>query len=176
MQFLDLVKKRRSVRRFRPEPVPSEMIEACVEAARYAPTACNRQGWRFIVSIGERKERLVREALGGAVVPNRWASSAPVIVAVAMNLDLVVHRIGGRIKGTGYHVIDAGIAGEHFVLQATELGLGTCWIGWFDKRAAKRILRLSPRWDLPALIAVGFPDEEPAERKRRRTADILSEI
>jgi nitroreductase len=149
------------------------MIQACVEAARYAPTACNRQSWKFVVAEGTKKDRLVAEALGGIVVPNRWAETAPVIVAVAMDLDLIVHRVGGSIKGTPYHVLDAGIAGEHFVLQAAELGLGTCWIGWFDKRAVKRILALPASWDIPAMISVGFPEGEPDEKERREMGDIL---
>lgn len=171
--FLDLVRKRRSVRRYKSDPVPHHMIRACVEAARYAPTACNRQSWKFVVAEGRRKDRLVAEALGGIVVPNRWAQTAPVIVAVAMDLDLIVHRIGGSIKRTPYHVLDAGIAGEHFILQATELGLGTCWIGWFDKGAARRILDLPASWDIPAMISVGFPEGTPEGKERRATGDIL---
>ena len=71
-------------------------------------------------------------------------------------------------------MIDAGIAGEHFVLQATELGLGTCWIGWFDKRAVKRLLDLPNGWDVPSMIALGFPDQEPgpAGKKRKQIEEI----
>ncbi len=170
--FIDLVRRRRSIRRYKSDPVPSEMIETCIDAARYAPTACNRQSWKFIIAEGTVKDRLVDEALGGIVVPNRWARTAPVIAVIAMDLDAVVHRIAGGIKKIHYHMIDAGIAGEHFVLQATELGLGTCWIGWFDKRAVKRILELPAGWDVPAMIAVGFPDEEPGGKKRREIGEI----
>ena len=141
--FLDLVRRRRSI------------------------------SWRFIIVEGERKDRLVEEALGGIVVPNRWAKTAPVIAVIAMDLDAVIHGIAGAVKKIRYHMIDAGIAGEHFVLQATELGLGTCWIGWFDKRAVKRILGLRAGWDVPALIAVGFPDQEPGEKSRRAVSEIV---
>ena len=172
VKFINLVKKRRSIRRYRPDPVPREMIEACIEAARFAPTACNTQSWRFIVVEGELKERLVKESLGGVIVPNRWASIPPVIVVIAMNLDLVTHRLGGRIKGIGYHLIDAGIAGEHFVLQAAELGLGTCWIGWFNKRAVKKVLDLNPRWDVAAMITLGYPIGDLPDKKRRSAEEI----
>lgn len=166
-KFIDLVRRRRSVRRYRPDPVPPEMIDACIEAARYAPTACNRQSWKFIIAEGAVKDRIVDEALGGLIVPNRWAESAPVLLVIAMDLDAVVHRIAAAVKKIRYHMLDAGIAGEHFVLQATELGLGTCWIGWFSKRAVKSILHLPAGWDVPAMIAVGFPDEVPGEKERR---------
>jgi nitroreductase len=172
--FMDLVMKRRSVRGYRPDPVPREMIESCVEAARFAPSASNSQGWRFFVAEGDAKNRLVEEALGGIVVPNRFAAGAPVIVALAMKLNVVTNRLGARIKGIDYHLLDAGIAGEHFVLRAAELGLGTCWIGWFDKKKAKRVLDIPSSWDLPALIAVGFPGEEPKPKERRSSSEILT--
>ena len=172
--FMDLVTKRRSVRSYRPDPVPREMIESCVEAARFAPSASNTQGWRFFVAEGALKERLVKEALGGIVVPNRFAGEAPAIVALAMKRDVVTHRLGAGIKRIDYHLLDAGIAGEHFVLRAVELGLGTCWIGWFDKKAAKRILDIPSTWDLPALLTVGFPAGETEPKERRSVSEICT--
>jgi len=172
--FMDLVMRRRSVRGYRPDPVPREMIESCVEAARFAPSASNTQGWRFFVAEGETKNRLVKEALGGAVVPNRFAADAPAIVALAMKRSVVTHRLGAGIKGIDYHLLDAGIAGEHFVLRAAELGLGTCWIGWFDVKKAKRVLDIPSSWDLPALITVGFAAEEPKPKERRAAGEILT--
>jgi nitroreductase len=170
--FIDLVRRRRSIRRYKPDPVPPDLIETCIEAARYAPTACDRQSWRFIITEGEIKDRIAGAALGGVVVPNRWAGTAPVIVVIAMDLDVIVHKLGGKVKGIEYHMIDAGIAGEHFVLQATELGLGTCWIGWFNKRAVKKILDIPAGWDVAAMIAVGFPDQEPGQKVRKKFEEI----
>jgi nitroreductase len=86
----------------------------------------------------------------------------------------VTDRIGAAIKGIDYHLLDAGIAGEHFVLRAAELGLGTCWIGWFDKKRAKRILDIPSSWDVPALIAVGFPAGEPNPKDRRLASEICT--
>jgi nitroreductase len=170
--FIDIVKKRRSVRRYRPDVVPRELIEQCLEAVRHAPTACNTQSWKFIVVEGGLKERLVTESLGGLVVPNRFAAEAPVIVVIAADLDFVTHRVGGAIKGIDYRLIDAGIAGEHFVLQAAELGLGTCWIGWFDQKAVKRVLSLPGGWAVSAMITLGYPSEPPGEKKRKELQDI----
>jgi nitroreductase len=166
-EFIDIVRKRRSVRRYRSDPVPRDMIEKCLEAARHSPTACHTQSWRFIVTQGELKNRIAEECLGEQPVPNRWAADAPVIVVMASERNLVTHRIGGGLKGTKYELIDAGIAGEHFVLQAAELGLGTCWLGWFRKKKLRRLLDLPSGWDVTALIALGYPADEAGEKERK---------
>lgn len=171
-EFIDIVRHRRSVRRYRSDPVPREMIEKCIEAARYAPTACDTQSWRFIVTEKELKDRIAKECLGELPVPNRWAGEAPVIIVMASASDLVTHRIGAKIKGTNYELIDAGIAGEHLVLQAAELGLGTCWLGWFKKRKIRKLLDLPGGWDITALITLGFPEGEMSEKKRMPIEDI----
>ncbi|MGD1049095.1 MAG: nitroreductase family protein [Candidatus Krumholzibacteriaceae bacterium] len=172
--FIDLVKRRRSIRAYRADPIPRALIESCIEAVRYAPSASNTQGWRFIVTEGELKDRLVRAAMGGVVVPNKFALKAPVVVVLAMELSVVTHRLGARIKDIDYHLVDAGIAGEHFVLQAAELGLGTCWIGWFNKAAVRKLLKIPALWDIPALITLGYPAEDPKPKERRPAADICT--
>ncbi len=170
--FLDTVRKRRSIREYLDKPVPREMIDRCVEAARFAPSACNSQGWRFIIAEGAIKDELVEECLGGQPVPNRWASKAPVMVIIAFDRGLVTHRIGAGIKGTRYDLIDVGIAGEHFVLQAAELGLGTCWIGWFRKRRLKRLLGIPSSWEVPAMLTLGFAAGDPPEKSLRSLEEI----
>jgi len=174
MNFIDLAKSRRSIRKFKDQDVPDEFIERCVEAARFAPSSCHTQSWRFIAVRGALKKRIVEEVLGGFVVPNRWAETAPVLVVLAMDMDIVTHVLGAGVKGISYHLLDAGIAGEHFVLQAQELGLGTCWIGWFNKKRLKKLLDLPAKWDIPAMIALGYPAEVPAEKKRKSIDKLLS--
>ena len=171
-EFIDIVKKRRSVRRYLTDPVPREMVEKCLEAASYAPTACDTQSWRFIVTEGDLKDRIAKECLGELPVPNRWAAEAPIIIVMASASDLVTHRIGAKIKGTDYELIDAGIAGEHLVLQAAELGLGTCWLGWFKKRKIRKLLGLPSGWNITTLITLGFPDCELDEKKRKPLEEI----
>ena len=173
-RLIDTIKKRRSIRKYKDDPVPRDMVEACIEAARHAPSASNVQGWRFFAVEGELKDRLVKEAMGGIVVPNKWARTAPVVVALAMKLNLVTDRLGAKVKDIDYHLVDAGIAGEHFVLQAAELGLGTCWIGWFNKKAVRRLLEIPAGWDIPALITLGFPAEEPKPKERRPLDEIIT--
>lgn len=171
-EFIDIVTKRRSVRRYRPGSVPRELIEKCLEAARYAPTACDTQSWRFIITEGKLKDRIAKEGLGELPVPNKWADEAPVIVVLASAKDIVTHRIAAGIKGTKYDLIDAGIAGEHFVLQAAELGLGTCWLGWFKKRKIRKLLDLPAGWEITALITLGYPSGEMGEKNRKSLDEI----
>ena len=75
-------------------------------------------------------------------------------------MNLLTHRIGEAVKGINYHQIDMGIALEHMVLRATEMGLGTCWIGWFKEKNIKKILQLPKDWKIISLIALGYPKEE----------------
>ena len=173
-EFIEIVKKRRSVRRYRPDTVPRDLIEKCLEASRHAPTACDTQSWRFIVTQGGLKDRIAKECLGELPVPNRWAADAPVIIVMASARDLITHRIAAGLKGTRYDLIDAGIAGEHFVLQAAELGLGTCWLGWFKKKKIRKILSLPAGWEVTALITLGYPAGEMNE-KDRKTLDEIRE-
>jgi len=81
-----------------------------------------------------------------------------VIVAVVSEKSKFSARIGGMFRGTKYYLIDIGVAIEHFVLQAEELGLGTCWIGWFNERAVKSILEIPHRKKIDILIALGYYD------------------
>lgn len=165
------IEQRCSVRSFRDTPVDSEIIRSITEAARLAPSACNAQPWRF-VAVTEKPllQQIVDRGLGGAV-PNRWAASAPVIIVGCAVLNLLTHRLGEAVKGIHYHQIDLGIALEHMVLRATEMGLGTCWIGWFNEKNIKKTLQLPKGWKVISLLALGYPKEESASRSTRLALD-----
>ena len=144
MALLDLIKNRKSVRDFRDAPVEREKIMMCLEAARQAPSASNSQPWRFIVvDDKELKDRLCDAAFGGLYFINSFCKTAPVMVAVISEKSKFLTRIGGMFRGTKYYLIDIGVACEHFVLEAEDLGLGTCWIGWFNEGGVKSVLDLS---------------------------------
>ncbi len=161
MILLDLLKNRKSVRDFLDRPVEREKIMMCLEAARLAPSACNSQPWQFIVVDDKRlKGRLCQAAFGGIYAINSFCKMAPVIVVVISEKGKFLARIGGMFRGTKYYLIDIGIACEHFVLQAEELGLGTCWIGWFKERAVKSILNIPQQKKIDILIALGYYDRE----------------
>lgn len=169
MELIDIIKKRRSVRSYLDKPVEDDKIEQIIEAARLAPSACNTQPWRFVV-VKDRvlKDKLYKKALSSIVIPNKWAQTAPVLIVACANLSLIAHRIGAGIKGIEYHLLDMGIASEHLVLAATELGLGTCWIGWFNEKAIRNILSIPRNIKIVALIALGYPKEELKPNKKER--------
>jgi nitroreductase len=175
-EFLKLCRARRSVRRFADRPVEREKIELCLEAARRAPSADNLQPWRFIVfDDREKKAEMAGAVFRGTYALSKRLAAAPVLVSLLIKENVLVNKVAGAVQGTQYQLVDAGIAGEHFVLAAAEQGLGTCWIGWYDGRALLRHLGLRGKGYKPvALIALGYPAADSSTRERKRKA--LSEI
>jgi len=161
MALLDLIKQRKSVRDFLDKPVEREKIMMCLEAARLAPSASNSQPWRFVVVDDKQlKDKLCDAAFSGIYWINSFCKTAPVIVVVISEKSKFLARIGGMFRGTKYYLIDIGIACEHFVLEAEDLGLGTCWIGWFNERAVKSILKIPQNKKVDILIALGYYNRE----------------
>jgi len=161
MLLLDLIQKRKSVRDFLERPVEREKIMTCLEAARLAPSECNSQPWKFIVVDDKQlKNKLCRAAFSGIYSINSFCKKAPVIVVVISEKSKFLARIGGVFRGTKYYLIDIGIACEHFVLEAEDLGLGTCWIGWFNEQAVKSTLNIPQNKKIDILIALGYYDRE----------------
>jgi len=175
--LMTLLRRRRSLRTFRPDPVPEDALAACAEAARIAPSAENVQPWRFTALCGEaERARVAEAAFHGIYRFTRWAGEAPALVALSAKLDVLANRIGAHLQGTQYYLLDLGIAGEHFMLRAVELGLGGCWIGWFDAKRAHKALGLPRNHRLTSFLALGYPEEDPLEKppkKRRRLDEIL---
>jgi nitroreductase len=168
---MDIIARRVSCRAYRPDPVPQEHLMQMLEAARLAPSACNNQPWRFaVVRDVELRRRIVSEGFLPGIKMD-WALEAPVHVAIGMETSFLTHRIGAAVSGVDYPWVDIGIAGEHLVLAATELGLGTCWIGWIKPRAVARIVGWPRSVKSAAVIAVGYPrdpeaNEPPASRRK----------
>lgn len=159
MPLLDLVKYRKSVRSFLDKPVEREKIMLCLEAARLAPSASNSQPWHFIIVDDKSlKDKLCAAAFGGVYFINDFCKTAPVIIVIVSEKSKFLTRIGAIFRGTKFYLIDIGITGEHFVLQAEELGLGTCWLGWFNERAVKSVLNIPRSKKIDILIALGYYD------------------
>ena len=177
MTLLDLLRHRKSVRDFLDRPVEREKIMTCLEAARLAPSACNSQPWRFIVvDDTQLKNKLCNAAFSGIYSRNSFCKKAPVIVVIISERSRFLAEIGGMFRGLKYYLIDIGIAGEHFILQAEDLGLGTCWIGWFNEKAVKSVLNIPQRKKIDLLIALGYYDREklPPEHGREPIDKIAS--
>ena len=161
MALLDLIRHRRSVRSFLDRDIERDKIMLCLEAARLAPSTCNSQPWKFVVvDDRELKDKLCRAAFSGIYSIFSFAKTAPVIVAVISEKGKFLARVGGMFRDIKYYLIDIGIACEHFVLQAEELGLGTCWLGWFNEEVVKSILKVPKDKKIDILIALGYYDKE----------------
>jgi len=175
-QFLNLVNRRGSCRRYDPgRTVPRDAVAYCLEAARLAPSACNRQPWRFVMVDEAEKRRAIYETCRLPGISHAWWRDVPLFVALCADLDLITHRVAPAISGVPYYLIDLGIAGEHFVLAAAERGLGSCWIGWFSEKAVKKVLRIPRRIRVPSLIALGYPADgqaPPGPAARTEAAEI----
>jgi len=172
MNFLDLVQKRQSSRAYDARPVSREAIDRCCEAARLSPSACNAQPWNFIiVDDPQKKEALVEQAFSGMFGVFGFVKDAPVLVAVERQASSYAARLGGAFRGIQYGLIDIGIACEHFVLQAAEEGLATCYIGWFNEKGAKKALGISKRKKIDILIALGYADSVKIEEKKRKSLE-----
>ena len=155
--LMDIIGHRTSCRAYRTDPVPQAHLTQILEAARLAPSACNKQPWRFAVVLDAKVRRQVVEDGFLPGIKMDWALEAPVHVVIGMETSFFTHRIGVAISGVDYPWVDIGIAGEHLVLAAAELGLGTCWIGWIKPRAVARIVGW-PRSVKPVVvITVGYP-------------------
>ena len=159
MTLSDIIKHRKSVREFQDSPVEHDKIMICLEAARLAPSACNSQPWKFVViDDKEIKNKVCDAAFSGVYFVNAFCKTAPVVVAVVTEKSKFLASIGGMFRGTRYCLLDVGAAIEHFVLQAEDLGIGTCWIGWFNEKAIKSLLKIPQDKKIDILIALGYYD------------------
>lgn len=166
MNFLELARRRQSDRGYSDRPVSREQIERCLEAASLAPSACNSQPWNFVVVDDPLLRAEVAAQLQDRVM-NRFAPSAPVLVAVVAEKPALLPRLGGLIKDKPYEWLDVGMAVEHFCLQAVQEGLGTCMLGWFDEAGVKRLLGIPAGRRVPLVITLGYP-RDPAVRPKVR--------
>ena len=164
MDFMELVKTRNSVRSYKPDPVEDEKLKQILEAARLAPSWANMQCWRFIVVTDKEKIKEIARVKG-----NTWLKKVPVVIVACAN-----PKKSGSRAGLEYYAVDVAIAFEHMVLAATELGLGTCWIGYFDERAVKKLLGIPKNVRVVALTPVGYPTEKESGRDKVTRAVLKS--
>jgi len=165
MQFLELVKKRYSVRSYKPDPVEDDKLQLILEAARLAPTAANRQPFRFIVIRTEG-----REAELNRINHKPWFVQAPIVICVCG----ISNQAWVRRDGKNYCEVDVAIVMDHLILAATDLGLGTCWIGAFDSIAAREVLSLPDEVEPIAFSPIGYPNDQLEAKKRKPIAELVS--
>ena len=170
MSFLHLAGRRQSDRDYSDRPVSREQIERCLEAARLAPSACNSQPWFFVVVDDQSLRQAVAESLHDRVM-NRFVLSAPALVVVVAETPRLIPRLAGLFKDKPYYLMDIGMAVENFCLQATDEGLGSCILGWFDEQGVKRRLGIPKDKRVPLVIALGYPREAAPKVKVRKALE-----
>lgn len=172
MEFIDVIKSRTSVRDYMNKPVEQEKISYILECARFAPSAANKQCWRFIVI--QDKETI--EQVAKTTIINRWLRTAPVVIIACA--DPTESTINNDFE---YYPVDVAIAFEHLILAATDLGLGTCWLAEFHEEKLKKLLEIPKRIRIIAFTPVGYATEKKGIReqltktivkaKKRKTLD-----
>lgn len=164
MEFSELIRNRYSVRAYKPDPVEDEKLQYVLEAARLAPTAANRQPFQLIVvHTAGREEEL------GRIYGAPWFVQAPLVVCICG----VPGQGWVRADGKNYTDVDVAIVMDHLILAATDVGLGTCWIGAFDPRAARQVLGLPDDVEPIAFTPLGYPADQPKPKKRKELSALV---
>ena len=164
MNVIDAIKTRKSVRKYLNKPVEDEKLRVVLEAARLAPSANNRQEWRFVVVHDDE----TRKKLANAAAEQTFVGEAPVVIAACAETDNHVMTCGQLC-----YPIDVAIALDHVTLAAVQLGLGTCWIGAFDENKVKQILRIPEKVRVVELMPLGYPANPSPIRKSRLSLNTI---
>ena len=164
MEFLELIEKRYSVRAYKSDPVEDEKLDRVLGAARLAPTAVNRQPFQLIVIHTAGREAELKR-----IYRKDWFVQAPVVVCACA----VPARGWVRRDGRRYTDVDVAIVMDHLILAATDVGLGTCWIGAFDAAAAREVLGLPDDVEPIAFTPLGYAADQAGPKKRQALSDLV---
>lgn len=154
MSLLDLILTRRSIRRYENKDIPEEVLQQILEAGRQAPSAANRQPIHFVI-VTDRD--LLKNLCDNLI--NRFVKYAPVAIVGCADIKSL---LTGR-----WAVVDATIAMENMVIAAWTLGIGSCWIGACNEEKVKELLKIPDKWKFVALLTLGYPAEQPKQRKKK---------
>ncbi|MCY1721029.1 nitroreductase family protein [Prolixibacteraceae bacterium Z1-6] len=169
MTFHNIIHDRQSVRKYQAKPVEKEKIRTLIEAVHISPSACNSQPWKLIVVDDEKlKNEVAKATFSKTVTFNKFALEAPVIAVLVIEKPKLIARIGGSVKNQEFPQYDIGIAAAYFCLQATELGLGTCMIGWFNQKKIQKLLHIPKKRKIGLVITLGYAPEGYKQRKKIR--------
>ena len=164
---VEAIKTRRSVRKYEDTDVSDEKLNGVLEAAVYAPSWANKQGWHILVVKSAEMRAKVAEAIEGNPGA-RAVGQAPVLLAVCMDPEL-----SGNMNGKPYYMVDAGILMDHLMLAAADLGLGTVFIGAFDEDKVRPVLGVPEQYRIVGLTPLGVPAKIPGERPRNELVDVV---
>jgi nitroreductase len=164
MEFSELIRKRYSVRAYKPDPVEEDKLQQILEAVRLAPTASNRQPFRFIII-----HTAGREAELQRIYNRNWFVQAPLVICACG----IPAQNWVRSDGKNYNDVDVAIAMDHLILAATDVGLGTCWVAEFNPAAAREVLGLPDGVEPIAFTPLGYPIDQPQPKIRKALSDLV---
>ena len=174
MNFTEIAQTRQSCRAYdEGRIVEREKLDAILEAARLAPSACNGQPYHFTVCKGDIAKEVAKATQGMGM--NKFASQAPVLIVISEMPYVKSAAMGAKVKNNDYRSIDIGITTAYLTAEAAAQGLGTCILGWFDDDKIRKLCGL----DYPArlVITLGYPkDDAIRPKKRKETAELVTEI
>lgn len=170
--FKDLLLKRQSDRKYSSKKVEEEKILSCLEAGRLSPSACNSQPWSFVVIDQEPVLQQAQKRIA-TMGMNRFVKQVPVLIAIVLEKPNFTASIGSVIKDKEYPLLDIGIATNNICMQATELGLGSCTLGWFDEKGLKQLLDVPESKRIPLVIALGYPTTVTRKKIRKPMKEII---
>jgi nitroreductase len=159
MDIYELINKRKSVRAYLDTPVEENLLKRILEGAHMAPSASNRQEWRFVVV----RDSATRQRLAVAAKNQKFLAEAPVVIACCAETENYVMACGQMS-----YPIDVAIAIDHLTLCAAAEGLGTCWIGAFDEQEVKEILNIPDSIRVVELLPLGYPRDPATATKVRK--------
>ena len=158
MNIEELIKKRRSIRKFKKGIIPGKDLKLIMQAAQLAPSASNRQPYQFLIV----EDQELREKLGNFASGQIFISKASIIIVGL-----------GNIKREKWYKVDLAIAYQQIILQATELGYGSIWIGSFEEEKIKKLLKIPENLEIVALLPIGIADQEPPARPRKSASELF---
>ncbi len=174
MDILKIIQERRSIRKYKADPVPEEIILEILETARRSPSWANTQAWRFIIVKEEETKKLLSATLTSNNPARNALVEAPVIICLAAKKGVSGFFKGQAATDKGdWFMFDAGIAMEHIVLGAWNFGLGTCHVGLFDAKKAEEILEIPDEYAIVEMTPLGYFDVIPAETPRKPLQEII---
>ena len=172
MNFLELITKRQSCRSYEDREVEQEKLDAVLEAARLAPSACNGQPYHITVCKGEAAKQVAKATQSMGM--NKFSSQAPVLLVISEQPYVKSAALGAKVKGNDYRSIDIGIVAAYMSAAATEVGLSTCILGWLEDDVIRNICGL--KYPVRLVITLGYGKELLRKKNRKDLNELVSTI